>query len=388
MPDNQHKSTEEKLREYAQFRKGELGDSVKLSDTRRQRLLKEVDKIYNKKEDSFWILVYQSIWGKIALACCGLLICGLLLKNILEKPEMSLAKMDKISEKQLPATMSIKGNAENESLLIKETEAPKPAALAESRVKQSDKNAIRESPNIAANVKMEKLSLDSNSQTLQKNDRLYGGLPKEKVVSSFRLESTDASVGGRLDTAAPPSSPNYDNLFSKFKIEVKDSKVVIIGEDGSIYEGGFIDDSKSEKTATVQKAIVSEQSNQSKSTESTGAQYQKILSFAVKGKNKTLNKPVEFSGKFVADIQSAEKPPVVAKRTMALNELRLGVSARSVGVASRTGRINNEESYFKAADMIKPQTNIIEGVLFLNGSTNITIRAIMNQDGFYQRITN
>ena len=33
MPDNPHKSGEERLREYAQLRKGELGDGVKLSDT-------------------------------------------------------------------------------------------------------------------------------------------------------------------------------------------------------------------------------------------------------------------------------------------------------------------------------------------------------------------
>jgi len=386
MPDSPHKSAEDRLREYAQLRKGELGDGVKLSDTRRQRLLNEVDKIYSKKEDSFWILIYRSIWGKIALACCGLLICGLLLKNILEKPEMSLAKMDKISEKQMLNTESRTRDVDKEPLLRKEMEAPKPMVLTETLVEQSDKNATKEPANIAANVKMEKLSLDSNSQTLQKNDRLYGGLPKEKVVSSEKLENTSATVGVRLATATPPSSPNYDNLFSKFKIEVKDSKVVITGEDGSIYEGEFIDDSKSEKTAVVKKGSIGGQDNQPKLMESETTQ-SNILSFIVKGTNKTLNKPIEFTGKFVADVSSEEKTQVVARRGLALNGMsRLGEPTRYGGVGLRMGRNNNEQP--KVSDTVKSQTNIVEGVLSLNGLTNITIRAVINQDGFYQRETN
>ena len=386
MPDSPHKSAEDRLREYAQLRKGELGDGVKLSDTRRQRLLNEVDKIYSKKEDSFWILIYRSIWGKIALACCGLLICGLLLKNILEKPEMSLAKMDKISEKQMLNTESRTRDVDKEPLLRKEMEAPKPMVLTETLVEQSDKNATKEPANIAANVKMEKLSLDSNSQTLQKNDRLYGGLPKEKVVSSEKLENTSATVGVRLATATPPSSPNYDNLFSKFKIEVKDSKVVITGEDGSIYEGEFIDDSKSEKTAVVKKGSIGGQDNQPKLMESETTQ-SNILSFIVKGTNKTLNKPIEFTGKFVADVSSEEKTQVVARRGLALNGMsRLGEPTPYGGVGLRMGRNNNEQP--KVSDTVKSQTNIVEGVLSLNGLTNITIRAVINQDGFYQRETN
>jgi hypothetical protein len=43
MPDNPHKSAEERLREYSQLRKGKLGEGVKLSDTRRQLLLQEVE---------------------------------------------------------------------------------------------------------------------------------------------------------------------------------------------------------------------------------------------------------------------------------------------------------------------------------------------------------
>ena len=386
MPDSPHKSAEDRLREYAQLRKGELGDGIKLSDTRRQRLLNEVSKIYSKKEDSFWILIYRSIWGKIALACCGLLICGLLLKNILEKPEMSLAKMDKISEKQMLNTESRTRDVDKEPLLRKEMEAPKPMVLTETLVEQSDKNATKEPANIAANVKMEKLSLDSNSQTLQKNDRLYGGLPKEKVVSSEKLENTSATVGVRLATATPPSSPNYDNLFSKFKIEVKDSKVVITGEDGSIYEGEFIDDSKSEKTAVVKKGSIGGQDNQPKLMESETTQ-SNILSFIVKGTNKTLNKPIEFTGKFVADVSSEEKTQVVARRGLALNGMsRLGEPTRYGGVGLRMGRNNNEQP--KVSDTVKSQTNIVEGVLSLNGLTNITIRAVINQDGFYQRETN
>lgn len=390
MPDNPHKSGEERLREYAQLRKGELGDGVKLSDTRRQRLLQEVDDIYNKQEDHFWILIYRSIWGKIAIACCGLLVCGLLLKNILEKPEMSLAKTDKISEKQVPATVF--KTIDGVSLPRNVPHPPEPVALAEAPIEQPDKSVKTKSANIAASVKMEKLSPGSNSQTLQKSDRLYGGLPKEKVVPAGRTESTvsSATVEVKPATAEPASLSltNYEDLFNKFKIEVKDSKVVIRGEDGSIYEGEFIDGSKSENIESVKKVVAIEQDNQPKLMGFAGAQYQNILSFTVKGINKTLNKPIEFTGKFVADVQSAEKPPVVAKRGLALNERRLGVSARSVGVESRTGRINNEESYAKLPDAIKSQTNIIEGVLSLNGLTNITIRAVINQDGFYQRETN
>jgi len=309
-----------------------------------------------------------------------------LLKNILEKPEMSLAKMDKISEKQMLNTESRTRDVDKEPLLRKEMEAPKPMVLTETLVEQSDKNATKEPANIAANVKMEKLSLDSNSQTLQKNDRLYGGLPKEKVVSSEKLENTSATVGVRLATATPPSSPNYDNLFSKFKIEVKDSKVVITGEDGSIYEGEFIDDSKSEKTAVVKKGSIGGQDNQPKLMESETTQ-SNILSFIVKGTNKTLNKPIEFTGKFVADVSSEEKTQVVARRGLALNGMsRLGEPTRYGGVGLRMGRNNNEQP--KVSDTVKSQTNIVEGVLSLNGLTNITIRAVINQDGFYQRETN
>ncbi|HON07609.1 MAG TPA: hypothetical protein PLW02_05855, partial [Verrucomicrobiota bacterium] len=166
----------------------------------------------------------------------------------------------------------------------------------------------------------------------------------------------------------------------------KDSKVVITGEDGSIYEGEFIDDSKSEKTAVVKKGSIGGQDNQPKLMESETTQ-SNILSFIVKGTNKTLNKPIEFTGKFVADVSSEEKTQVVARRGLALNGMsRLGEPTRYGGVGLRMGRNNNEQP--KVSDTVKSQTNIVEGVLSLNGLTNITIRAVINQDGFYQRETN
>ncbi len=385
MPDNPHNSAEEKLREYAQLRKGELDDDIKLSDTHRRRLLQEVDEVYNKSEKSAWILVYRSIWGKIALACCGLLIFGIFLKNVLEKPDISMARTDVISEKQSLSIESKTRNAENGFLLNSSPQPSKPVDLAESLPEQpygSVKSVKAESANIAANVKMETPSSGSNYKTLQNEDRLYSGLPKEKIVSAGRTESafSSATAGVGLATTARVSPPNYADLFSRFKIEVKDSKVVVTGEDGSTYEGEFIGNSKLENSEILQKIILVEKDYQSAFKESAAT-----LLFNVKGTNNTLNKSIEFIGRFIVGVQPAETP-IVAKRGLALNERRLGLSAKTSGVDSSSERINNEQYYSKTADTVKTQTNIV--ILFLNGSTNTTIRAILNQDGFYQRVTN
>jgi hypothetical protein len=271
-------------------------------------------------------------------------------------------------------------DTENKSLIRSVPQPPKSLASVDALSEQPDKGVKAESANIAANVKMEKISSASNYQTLQKNVRLGGGPPKENIVLGSRMEPSFSSVttGIGLAIAKTILPQNYTDLFNKFKIEIKDSKVLVTGEDGSIYNGEFVNDSNLEKMELVKKTIAAEQYNQQKLTESATT-----LLFNVKGTNKTLNKPIEFIGKFITDVQADERP-VVARR--GLNEQRLRLSAKLAGVKSSSERINNEQYYSKTANTIKIQTNIV--ILYLNSSTNLIIRAIMNQNGFYQRVTN
>jgi hypothetical protein len=436
MPDKPKKDIDELLREYARSRKEMAGEDIILKTTARRQLLCEVQKVYGKNRN-FWetvlLMFRESALLKFGLAVGIFVIAVIVIKSVFvqNQPQtMSMAKSDNTRTQQPSESVTqpeIADRAKSE-ILSKDGSQPLKTILAD---KTSEKGAAvkdsamtykpleklnREDEGKAGLLTKpvetaEKKATDVDKFTLaEKRVTVIEESPQPAAPAALaKLAVTKSAADVEFEKLPSTSETSYQNLLNRFSLKVDGSKIVITDGDGSIYEGELL------KPEIYFDSLAREESSPLPSEKPSGQQALSEISefgaiaktatandliFCVKGTNQNTKLALTFYGKVSSGVVGAVEQSESVKPGRFLNaQRRIAPGGASLGAAAPVGaRGSAEYRRDRPATMgmgreftdniAKPtnQTNVlIEGALFIEGKTNLILRAIRNEDGYYIR---
>lgn len=439
MPDNQEKNRDEiekLLREYAQYRNKNFGEDCALTEKRRQYLLNEALKTHSANRnflEAILLFIYRSNWVKLGFAIGALAIFAVIFKSTFinkQFPEMSLAKAKPIEQKEDKALKSIVTEDDKQNVPVEKpiqpdgkavaafsSTAQQGATAADSATAGRAKVLARENmgrqrdASSGEQLGLKQKSADTRQEPMAKAESY--DLSKKEVAEKTPAPISKADLSEKRAEAKSPAlnlaiakqipESQYETVLRKFNLEIRDSKVILTDEDGSIYEGEILKKSP-EPTGLLVKGLeskelekISKQSAPDKDsvTELAKSATENDFLFNVRGTNQRINAPFMFYGKIIGGNVLYGRQNEVAQtrryvepeRTGApLSAMRMGAPAPSGAAARGMGGASNDRLFEETAAKPSQKTNlIIEGFLFINGKTNLKLRAIRTENGYFQK---
>lgn len=417
---NNAKNVEKLLKGYGESRRALIGDDIELSPSRRNALLSEALKTYSKQDVLGNLLSLLALrWVRIGALAVLVLITGILVfKSNTHQKELTLAKKEIESEQTDSQKVSpgkdverklVPAIAEKESLPADKLEQPVLKMAAEvQKVEEKKLEQIAQPETVRREV--EEVRPTSKSALVES--------PKAIIAKADGVAVVDRTMISR-DAGAMQNINNLDKALENFRVEIRGSNIVLVEADGSKYEGIVVN-----KPEAITNAIQSEfhYSNfvanfkpdsfsiarkqvQTENNQTT----QKELYFNVRGTNKGIQNYIEFSGRFIQSITDAASNIQKSPAESAQQDNQLAMK-RNIVAGAPSGGVANARMRSAPAVMGAPQPQmrgqtpppvvqssqpqttesqaIIEGILTIGNFTNIPVRAIMNNDGSFIRITN
>ncbi|MGC8744845.1 MAG: hypothetical protein ACP5T0_13290 [Verrucomicrobiia bacterium] len=424
MPDKPEKNINDLLNEYARARKESAAERISLSPLARRQLVNEALKVYGKERKfrQFILLFQRPFLLKAGFALGVLLIGAIIIRFIFVQPrEMSLAY--KPAEKELPASAakSYLADKTKEKVLPEENVRSLKIAKAresEERVATSSALPMEKKPEVTMNKtaavvpkspalvfeKSEKsaTTIAGHSQTGVKSDVDEKQQALAAATSDLKVKVEKPSPKIMAEKLTAESEPEYRKLLNRFRIIIDGAKIVLTDEDGSTYEGEIF------KPVINGENLAKKDSGLSERIAETSGEKEQIetiikstttndIIFSVKGTNQNSGVAIAFYGKISGGIVSATGQQEFQTDSFSETRQRTAPSGMRATVVSPSATAGLAAPIRRAAPTITvkqetagrlseptQQTNVlIEGLLFINGKTNLRLRAIQNQDGYY-----
>jgi len=425
MPDKPDKNINDLLNEYARARKKSATERISLSPLARRQLLDEALKIYGKERKFHQlILLFQRSFLLRAGFALGILVIGaIIIRFIFVQPqEMSLAYKPAEKELPAPATSSYLDGKKEQKILSKD-DVP---SLKIARAKKSEKNIATLSAlpmTDKSEVTMNKTAdvvLQSPAPVFEKSEKsettiaTYSqtGVKPDAEQKQNNLAAASSSLTVTVEKPSPKimaeklpaeSGLDYRKLLNRFRIKIDGAKIVLTDEDGSVYEGEILNRLVNEENIAKRNSgllgKIAERPEEKEQIETIArsATTNDII-FSVKGTNQNSGVAIAFYGKISGGIVTATGQQEIAqtdsffeaRQRTAPAGMRASVASPSAmaGSATQLRRaspdiIMKQETAGKLSESTQQTNVLIDGFLFINSKTNLRLRAIQNQDGYY-----
>ena len=423
---NNEKNVEKLLKEYSSSRRIAIGDDVELSPSRRNALLSEALKTHSGHNLSGFLYFLLSLrWVRVgafaALVLIFLFAGFLVYKNTFEKKGFVIAK------KGVKPEQAEQQNVADRKGIVSKT-------LPEIKEKETPPEKLHEQPELMRTMTPQ-VAAAKEGGAVRESLSFRGEIDAAKPVPPPAAAEPPKQILARADKAESSKQPlqsrqqgiiensgNLNKALESFRIELRGSNIVMIESDGSKYEGIALNDfnalTNSIRSETHYKNFIANiQANSLPAGSTKQAQsalnqaVPQVIFFNVNGSNKSLQNYLEFSGRLVQNTTAPSENTTKLSAENTQQNLQFG-DRRNVAVQGRpSGGLAATAMRSAPTRMASPQTQaqmkmppqeiqpqtqsqipanqaIIEGILTIGNYTNIPIRAIMNSDGSFTRVTN